>query len=115
MTHISEELERQEKEATKALEEEADNYHEHPKHQNLQIDKVVHEEEETKSSKSDKEEDGSTRYIIQTFDADLEEELVWQLKDVREEIEKPPSEEEKKLSDKTEEDTELLTREGRNP
>lgn len=29
------------------MEEEADDYHEHPEHQHLVIDKVVHEEEET--------------------------------------------------------------------
>lgn len=50
---ICKELEQWEREATKELEEEADKYHEHPEHEHLQIDKVVHEGEETISSKGD--------------------------------------------------------------
>lgn len=48
---ISEELERQERDIAKEMEEEPDDYHEHPKHQELVIDEVVHEGEEIQSSK----------------------------------------------------------------
>lgn len=70
---ISEELERKVKEATKALEEEVDNYHEHSEHQRLQIDEVVCEGEEIDSSKGDEDIDARPKYIIEEFDADLEE------------------------------------------
>lgn len=44
---ISKELKREEREATKDMEEEVDDYHEHPKYRHLKIDKVVSEGEET--------------------------------------------------------------------
>lgn len=59
------------------MEEEANDYHEHLEHQHLQIDKVVHEGEETKSFEGDDSDDDGTKYIVETFDADLEEELAW--------------------------------------
>lgn len=72
---ISEELERKGKETIRVLEEEADDYHEHTKHQRLQIDKVIHEGNEIESSKDEEEEDVGTKYIMETFDANLEEDL----------------------------------------
>lgn len=105
---ISEELERQEKEATKVLEK-ADDYHKHPEYEHLQIGKVVHEGEETGSSKSGEEEDVGTKYIVQTCDANLEEELAQKLKDVGEEMEKPLPEEGRREGDKMEESTDLPT------
>lgn len=72
---------------------------------------MVHEGEETQSITSDEEEDFDTKYIIETFDVDLEEELAWKFKDVREEIEKPLAEEEKESSNKVEDDTELPAKE----
>lgn len=59
-------------------------------------------------SKSGKE-DVDTRYIVQTFDENLKEELAWQLKDVREEVERRSLEEEKESSDKMGEETKLPT------
>lgn len=77
---IFEELERREIKAAKELEEEADEYREHLEYQHLQIDEVVHEEE-AKSSKREKG-DSNTKYILETFDPDIEEELARRLKDV---------------------------------
>lgn len=73
---ISEELERQEMEATKSLEQEVNEHHEHLEYQHLQIDKVVHESKETRSSESgDEEEDADSKLIVQNFDPYFEEEL----------------------------------------
>lgn len=92
---ISEELEEQEWEASMPIEEEADEYHEHPEYKHRTIDKVAYEEEETGSSESGDEEDGSgAKEFIQIFDEDLEEESAQQLKNIREEAEKSPSTEE---------------------
>lgn len=101
---ISEELDTQENEATKEIEEEANDYHKHPEYQHLTIDEVVHEDEEEKSYKGD-EEDVGAKYIMETSDQELEEELAQQLKYVREEVEGKPSKEEKESSEKMEEDT----------
>lgn len=68
-------LDRQKREATKALEEGEYHYHENLEHQHLQIVKVVYEGKETKYSKSNEERDTSTKFIIQTFDVNFEEEL----------------------------------------
>lgn len=107
---ISEEWERQEKETTKALEDEANDCHEHLENQHLQIDEVVCEEEEIGSSRGGDEGDASTE-IVQTFDEDFEDELVQQLKDVREEVEIPPLEEEGLKDDTVEESTKILASE----
>lgn len=51
-----------------------DDYHEHPEHQHLIIDEVVHEGEETQLSEEDIE-DPSAKYIMDTSDQEPEEEL----------------------------------------
>lgn len=71
---IFEEWERKDREATKGIKEEADDYHEHPKYHHLTIEKVVHEGEETGSFEDD-EEDVGAKYIVENFDIELEEEL----------------------------------------
>lgn len=102
---ILEELERQEREATEDMEEEVNDYHEHLEYQYLTIDEVVQEGEETKSSEEDNEDPGA-KYIVENFDMELEEELSQQLKDVGEEVEKNPSDDENDADEKMEEHTE---------
>lgn len=94
-------------EATKTLEEEADEYHEHLDYQHLQIKKLVREEEEIGSSESKyEEEDVSGKLIVQAFGPNLEEEQARKLKDIGEEIERPPSRERRQEDDKIEESME---------
>lgn len=83
---IFEEWERQEKEVSKEMEEQADEYHEHLEYEHWRIDRVVHEEDEPGPSESGDEEEGTGgKIIIQTFNDDLEEEMVRQLKHGEEE------------------------------
>lgn len=72
---ISKELEEQELEASKSVEEEADDYYEQPEHEHRTIDKVAYEEEETGFFEGRDEGDGSgDKEIVQNFDEDIEEE-----------------------------------------
>lgn len=92
---ISKEMVRQQREATKGVDEEfkdpfRDDYHEHSKHQNVTIDEVEYEEEGSQSSKEDVEDLGA-KYIVESSDQELEEELSKQFKDIGEKLKRKPS------------------------
>lgn len=106
---ISKEWEKWEMETSKAMEEEADEYHEHPEYEYQKIYRVVREEETVFSESLDEEEDVGGRTIVQNFNNYFKEEMAWQWRDDKEEAERSPPGEDRKEDDKVVENVELPT------